>query len=121
MIIADLEYFAFPFESDEYRCSRIALLDAETDLRRRIERGAEQRRSLSPGGEVTDYLFERVGPDNMPTSARMSELFGPHDSLVLYSLMYGPDVVSARARRSAPRLAARPTDRRCARRAGFAL
>jgi predicted dithiol-disulfide oxidoreductase (DUF899 family) len=73
-------------ESAAYREARDALLAEEIELRRHIERVAEQRRRLPPGGEVTkDYRF--VGP-NGPLS--LAELFGPHDSLILYSAMFGP-------------------------------
>jgi predicted dithiol-disulfide oxidoreductase (DUF899 family) len=44
---------SFPNESDEYRRARTALLAEEIELRRHIERVAEQRRALPPGGEVT--------------------------------------------------------------------
>jgi len=53
---------------------------------------AQQRRQLPPGGEVPeDYVFERLGADLMPEKVRMSELFGRHDTLILYSFMFGPD------------------------------
>jgi predicted dithiol-disulfide oxidoreductase (DUF899 family) len=42
----------FPNESAEYRRAREALLAEEIELRRHIERVAEQRRRLPPGGEV---------------------------------------------------------------------
>lgn len=77
----------FPNESDEYRRARDALLAEEIELRRHIERVAEQRRQLPPGGEVTgDYLFE--GEDG---PVRFADLFGDRDTLVAYSFMYGPE------------------------------
>src|ERR1700738_1322868 len=49
----------FPNESAEYRCAREVLLAEEIELRRHIERVAEQRRRLPPGGEVErQYAFE---------------------------------------------------------------
>ena len=49
----------YPNESAEYRSARTALLAEEIELRRHIERVAEQRRALPPGGEVPeDYRFE---------------------------------------------------------------
>ena len=49
----------FPNESTEYRRAREALLAEEIELRRHIERVAEQRRALPPGGEVKkNYTFE---------------------------------------------------------------
>jgi predicted dithiol-disulfide oxidoreductase (DUF899 family) len=38
-----------------------------------------------------DYVFERIGKTSMPEKVKMSELFGPHDTLVLYGFMYGPE------------------------------
>ena len=62
----------FPNESVEYRRARDALLAEEIELRRHIERVAEQRRALPPGGEIAkDYRFEG---ENGPVA--MSELFG---------------------------------------------
>jgi predicted dithiol-disulfide oxidoreductase (DUF899 family) len=31
----------------------------------------------------------------MPEKVPMSEMFGPHDTLILYSFMYGPGFVEA--------------------------
>jgi predicted dithiol-disulfide oxidoreductase (DUF899 family) len=75
-----------PNESAEYRQSRNALLAEEIELRRHIERVAEQRRQLPPGGEVTkDYKFQgETGP------ASLADLFGDKQTLVLYSYMFGP-------------------------------
>ena len=77
---------SFPNESAEYREARNALLAEEIELRRHLWRVAEQRRELPPGGEVPeDYVFDGAnGP------VRLSELFGEHDTLVVYSMMYGP-------------------------------
>ena len=48
----------FPNESGEYRHARDMLLAEEIELRRHIERVAEQRRALPPGGMVSkDYRF----------------------------------------------------------------
>ena len=73
-------------ESAEYRRAREQLLAEEIELRRHIERVAEQRRALPPGGEVKkNYAFEgESGP------ASFTELFGDKDTLVIYSYMYGP-------------------------------
>lgn len=74
-------------ESPEYRAARTALLAEEIELRRHIERVARQRRALPPGPVVEkDYAF--VGEEG---PVRFADLFGPHDTLVAYKYMYGPD------------------------------
>lgn len=77
----------FPGESREYRVARNRLLQAEIELRRTIERVAEQRRALPPGGAVPDdYLFEEAAGGG---EVRFSELFAPgKDTLVIYSFMF---------------------------------
>jgi predicted dithiol-disulfide oxidoreductase (DUF899 family) len=76
----------FPNESDDYRRARNALFIEEIELRRHIERVAEQRRALPPGGEVTgDYRFDgEHGPLDL------AGLFGDKQTLVVYSYMFGP-------------------------------
>jgi len=83
---------AFPNESAVYREARNTLLDAEIELRRRAEAIAAMRRGLPPGGEVPEnYAFERIGADFRPERLRLSELFGKHDTLLLYSFMFGAE------------------------------
>jgi predicted dithiol-disulfide oxidoreductase (DUF899 family) len=55
-----------------------------------MERVAEARRALPPGGVVPeDYVFQGEGPDGAPTDVRLSELFAPgKDSLVIYNFMF---------------------------------
>ncbi len=86
---AELQHLKFPNESAAYRAARNALLAEEMELRRQIERVAQHRRALPPGGKVPrDYVFE--GPEG---SVRMSELFTRgRDTLAVYSFMFGPDV-----------------------------
>ena len=76
----------FPNESLDYRRARDALLAEEIELRRHIERVAEQRRALPPGGAVPkNYAFvSEKGP------VKFSELFGDKQTLAVYSYMYGP-------------------------------
>ncbi|HJQ59044.1 MAG TPA: DUF899 domain-containing protein [Vineibacter sp.] len=76
-----------PNESDAYRRARDALLAEEIELRRHIERVAEQRRALPPGGEVRkQYRFEgEQGP------VGFAELFGDKQTLAVYSFMFGPE------------------------------
>jgi predicted dithiol-disulfide oxidoreductase (DUF899 family) len=72
--------------------SSAALLDDEIALRAQIEAVAAKRRALPLGGKLPeDYVFERIGKTSMPEKVKMSELFGPHDTLILYSFMYGPE------------------------------
>jgi predicted dithiol-disulfide oxidoreductase (DUF899 family) len=86
-----MEHLKFPNESADYRAARNDLLDAEIALRAQIEAVAAKRRALPPGGDVPqDYVFERIGPTFLPENVKMSELFGAHDTLILYSFMYGP-------------------------------
>ena len=76
----------FPNESPEYRRARDLLLAEEIELRRHIERVAEMRRALPPGGLVPkDYRFDSEhGPVNL------SQMFAGKQTLVVYSYMYGP-------------------------------
>jgi len=76
----------YPNDSAEYRRARTALLAEEIELRRHIERVAEQRRALPPGGEAPDYRFE----DENGRTVGWAELFGRHDTLLTYFWMYGP-------------------------------
>jgi predicted dithiol-disulfide oxidoreductase (DUF899 family) len=77
----------FPNESAAYRTARNALLLEEIELRRHIERVAAQRRALPVGGEVPRdlELISETGP------IRFSSLFGNKDTLLVYSMMYGPE------------------------------
>src|ERR1044071_3913551 len=84
---ASLQHLKFPGETADYRAARNMLLAEEMELRRHIERVAEQRRNLPPGGKLKkDYVFEgEEGP------VRLSQLFGVHDTLAIYSFMFGPE------------------------------
>jgi predicted dithiol-disulfide oxidoreductase (DUF899 family) len=76
----------YPNESSEYRAARNALLAEEIELRRHLERVADQRRALPPGGQLAkDFEFiSESGP------VSLSSLFGKKDTLMVYSMMYGP-------------------------------
>lgn len=75
-----------PNESELYRRARTALLAEEIELRRHIERVADQRRALPPGGLLSqDYCFEGESG-----SVSFSALFGDKQTLAVYSYMYGP-------------------------------
>lgn len=76
----------FPNESPGYREARNHLLAEEIELRRHIEHVAALRRALPPGGEIPeDYAFESSNG-----MVRLSQLFGDKDTLVIYSMMFGP-------------------------------
>jgi predicted dithiol-disulfide oxidoreductase (DUF899 family) len=76
----------YPNESAEYRAARNALLSEEIELRRHIERVADQRRGLPPGGQLAKD-FEFVSESG---STSLSGLFSEKDPLMVYSMMYGP-------------------------------
>ena len=76
----------FPNESEAYRRGRNALLVEEIELRRHIERVAEQRRQLPPGGEVMGN-FRFQAESGVVT---LGDLFGDKQTLLVYSYMFGP-------------------------------
>lgn len=86
----------FPGESSAYRGARDELLEAEIKLRSQIEQVASLRRSLPEGGLVPeDYVFEE-GPRDLDagdgvSKVQLSDLFGEHKALILYSFMFGPE------------------------------
>jgi predicted dithiol-disulfide oxidoreductase (DUF899 family) len=76
----------FPNESPGYRQARNALLAEEIELRRHIERVAALRRAIPLGGTVPeDYTFE-----GEKGTVRLSDLFGDKRTLIIYSMMFGP-------------------------------
>ena len=84
--LADTNKAHFPNENAEYRAARNALLIEEIKLRRQLEHVAAHRRGLPPGGEIPhDFAFaSESGP------IRLSDLFGNKDTLMIYSMMFGP-------------------------------
>jgi predicted dithiol-disulfide oxidoreductase (DUF899 family) len=76
----------FPNESSAYREARNALLAEEIELRRHIERVAAQRRALPEGGRIAKDI-ELVGEGG---PVRFSGLFGDKNTLLVYSMMFGP-------------------------------
>lgn len=76
----------FPNESAEYRAARNALLAEEIELRRHLERVAALRRALPAGGKIPKD-FEFVSEAG---TMRLSTLFGDKDTLLVYSMMFGP-------------------------------
>ena len=75
-----------PNESAEYRVARNKLISEEIELRRHLERVASQRRALPTGGEIPqDFLLT-----SETGTVRLSSLFGEKHTLMIYSMMYGP-------------------------------
>ena len=87
----------FPGETPEYRQARNALLQAELELRSKIEQVAELRRQLPMSAAISeDYIFEEGSHDLRDTQTiqqvRLSELFAPNkNSLVLINFMFASD------------------------------
>jgi predicted dithiol-disulfide oxidoreductase (DUF899 family) len=79
---------------DDYRKARSELWQAEHDLRDALEAVARARRALPPGAVLGDYVFQEgpadFGLDEPTTAVRLADLFGRHDTLVVYHLMFGP-------------------------------
>ncbi len=75
----------FPNESKEYRQARDALLAEEIELRRHIERVAQQRRALPPGGAVNWTIASRARTGRV----RFADLFGDKQTLAIYSYCSG--------------------------------
>ena len=83
--------FTYPNESPEYREQRNVLLREEIALRANIERVAQLRRQLPPGGQLKEhYVFEQL-VDGTVTDVPFAELFGDHETLLLYTMMYGAE------------------------------
>ena len=81
----------FPNESQAYRDARAALLKDEQELVAKVKAVAEKRRKLPPGGKLKeDYVFHRANEGKVGEPVKFSELFGDHDTLLLYSFMFGP-------------------------------
>lgn len=78
-----------PNETEAYRSARDELLDAEVELRAKVEAVAALRRRLPLGGEPKqDYVFESdAGP------VALSALFADgHESLFVYSYMFSSEM-----------------------------
>ena len=77
-----------PSESEEYRRARQELLVEEIELRRHAARVAALRRELPLGGELPrEYRFVAESGDDVT----LADLFGDHDTLIVYSYMFGPE------------------------------
>src|SRR5207249_315859 len=81
----------YPNESRAYREARDALLKDEQELVDKVKAVAARRRTLPPGGMLKeDYVFQWANDGKVGKSVKFSELFGDKNSLLLYSMMYGP-------------------------------
>lgn len=86
-----MNQFRFPNESDDYRAARNRLLDEEVELRAHIETVAAARRGLPRGGRLKEsYVFERPTGNGGVEQVAFADLFGKHDALLLYTMMFGP-------------------------------
>jgi predicted dithiol-disulfide oxidoreductase (DUF899 family) len=77
----------FSNESAEYARAREALLAEEIEVRRHVGRFAAQLRELPEGPLVDDFRFI----DETGMEVGLAQMFGRHDTLVLYSWMFGPE------------------------------
>lgn len=78
----------FGNESAEYAKAREALLAEELEVRRHVGRLAKQNRELPEGPEMpANWKF--VGPNGGDVG--LADMFGKHDTLVLYHWMFGPE------------------------------
>ena len=84
-----------PGASAEYRTARRALAEAESALHQQVLAVAAQRQALPIGPEMPNYEFSE-GPSDLDagdeeTIVTLSELFGDHDELIVYHVMFHPD------------------------------
>ena len=78
----------FAHESAAYAHAREALLAEEIEVRRHSARLARLNRQLPEGPEVPDS-WKFVGMNGGEVG--IADMFGQHDTLVLYHWMYGPE------------------------------
>ncbi|MEU4767991.1 DUF899 family protein [Actinosynnema sp. NPDC023794] len=76
--------------SPEHQAARAQLARAERALRDHVEAVAAARRALPPGPVLRDYELAEDGLDG-PVRTPLRELFGEHDTLFVYHLMFHPD------------------------------
>jgi predicted dithiol-disulfide oxidoreductase (DUF899 family) len=79
----------------EYAAARQELLHAELALREHVAKVARLRRALPRGAVMPEYTFAE-GPRDLETDGpvgrtTLRDLFGEHDTLVVYHLMFHPD------------------------------
>jgi predicted dithiol-disulfide oxidoreductase (DUF899 family) len=83
----------FPNESSEYRKARNQLLEFEIEMRKNVEKLGKMRMALPLGGQLKeDYSFTEL-KNGKEITTKLSQLFSPNkNSLIIYSLMYGPQM-----------------------------
>jgi predicted dithiol-disulfide oxidoreductase (DUF899 family) len=82
----------YPNESNAYREAREALLKDEQELVEKVKAVAAKRRTLPLGGELKeDYVFQWANDGKIGQTVKFSELFAGHNTLLLYSFMFGPN------------------------------
>lgn len=78
----------FSNEGSDYAKAREALLAEEIEVRRHLGRLARQNRELPEGPEMPGG-WRFVGMNGGEVG--LADMFGQHDTLVLYHWMYGPE------------------------------
>jgi len=80
---------------EEYRIARQALAEAESALHQHVLAVAAQRRALPLGAEVSNYEFSEgsrsLDDGDDSSTVTLVELFGDHDELIVYHVMFHPD------------------------------
>jgi len=81
--------------SPEYIAARIDLAKAERVLRDQVEQVAAARKRLPEGAILPDYALTEgppeLGQDEPVRTIQLAEIFGEHDTLFVYHLMFHPD------------------------------
>jgi predicted dithiol-disulfide oxidoreductase (DUF899 family) len=81
--------------SEEYRAARQALVEAEMALRDQVEAVAARRRALPAGPVLPGYQLTEgpmdLAADGPMSAVTLADLFGGHDELVVYHLMFHPE------------------------------
>lgn len=111
--------------SDEYRTARLELVEAEAALHQHVAAVATQRRALPPGPVMPTYELAEGSvdlADGSPSKpVTLGDLFGDHDELVVYHLMFHPDDNAACAACSSIVDGLHGISHHIIRRAGFAV
>lgn len=80
--------------SEEYRAARLSLVQAEEALRDQVRAVAAQRQALPPGAVLPDYELTEgpidLSDDGPATPVTLAELFGDHNELIVYHIMFHP-------------------------------